>query len=790
MIYPDNCLDRLGFNEVKQLIYKHCLSPMGQYMVGKMQVMNKFDQINKFLRQTKEFKNILENQEPLQISSFFDIKTLAEKIRVEGTYLMEEEVFQIYLSLQTVFSVIRFFDERKEVYPNLEALFEHLPVEKNILRKIETILDAKGKIKPNASAKLQEITSDIAKGEQEVRKRMDSIYKQAVSSNWVADGSLTIRDGRMCIPILAENKRKLKGFIHDESASGQTVYMEPEEVFTLNNKIRDLEFDKRREIIRILIALTDELRPFGPLLLSYHGFLTKLDFVRAKALFAIEVEADMPVLVTEPRLKLINARHPLLYLSFKEDKKTVVPLNIHMNENLRIVLVSGPNAGGKSVCMKTVGLLQLMVQSGLLIPVHESSEIGIFDNIFADIGDDQSIESDLSTYSAHLTKMRYFVAHATPKSLVMIDEFGTGTDPQFGGPMAEAVLEVLNNKKVRGVITTHYSNLKLFAGNTPGLENASMLFDNDKMKPLYVLEIGKPGSSYAFEIAQNIGLQKEVLVLAREKTGTNQNRIDSLLVDLEREKKQIYDTKIHLSNQQNKVKNLVAENEKLQLFLDENRKTLIKEAKLEAQAIIKNANKLVENTIAGIKENQADKVATKQLRDNLQKELVHHQVKEEKKPEKVVALNGPIEVGDWVQLLNSETMGQVLEINRGNLVLALGDLRSVVKKDRVQKISNKQAKKVVQSNSFSGRISDSIGSFTAELDLRGMRGENAIQEVEKYMDKSIMLGFPFVKLIHGKGDGILRKMIREYLRKYKEVDRMEDEHADRGGDGITYVYFR
>jgi DNA mismatch repair protein MutS2 len=789
MIYPDNCLDRLGFNEVKQLIYKHCLSPMGQYMIGRMQVMNKFDQINKFLRQTKEFKNILENQEPLQISSFFDMKSLADKIRVEGTYLLEEELFQIYLSLHTVFSVLRFFEERAGVYPNLEALFEHIPIENNILRKIETVLDAKGKIKPNASAKLQEISADISKGEQEVRKRMDSIYKQAVSSNWVADGSLTIRDGRMCIPIIADHKRKLKGFIHDESASGQTVYLEPEEVFTLNNKLRDLEFDKRREIIRILIALTDDLRPYQPLLISYHGFLTKLDFVRAKALFAIEVEADMPVLVAEPRLKLINARHPLLFLSFREDKKTVVPLNIHMNENLRVVLVSGPNAGGKSVCMKTVGLLQLMVQSGLLVPVHESSEMGIFDNIFADIGDDQSIESDLSTYSAHLTKMRYFVAHATPKSLVMIDEFGTGTDPQFGGPMAEAVLEVLNNKKVRGVITTHYSNLKLFAGNTPGLENASMLFDNDKMKPLYVLEIGKPGSSYAFEIAQNIGLQKEVLQLAREKTGTNQNRIDSLLVDLEREKKQIYDTKIHLANQQNKVKNLVAENEKLQVFLDENRKTLIKEAKLEAQAIIKNANKLVENTIAGIKENQADKVATRELRQNLQKELVQHQVKEEKKLEKAVPLGSPIEVGDWVQLLNTETTGQVLEINRGNLVLALGDLRSVVKKDRVQKISNKQAKKVVQSNSFSGRISEAIGNFNAELDLRGMRGENAIQEVEKYMDKSIMLGFPFIKLIHGKGDGILRKLIREYLKKYSEVNRVEDEHADRGGDGITYVYF-
>jgi DNA mismatch repair protein MutS2 len=790
MLYPENCLERLGFNEVRQLIHKHCLSVMGQQMVAKMQVMSKFDQIDKFLRQTYEFKSILINQEPLQISSFFDIKSLADKIKVEGTYLVEEELHQMQASLTTVFSVLRFFEERKEVYPSLEALFEHIPVEKNILKKIETVLDPKGKIKPNASSTLQQIIGDIAKAEQDVRKRMDSIYKQAQSNNWVADGSLTIRDGRMCIPVLAENKRKLKGFIHDESASGQTVYIEPEEVFTLNNKLRDLEFDKRREIIKILIALTSELRPYTPLLLSYHGFLTKLDFVRAKALFAIEVEGEMPTLIKEAKTKLINATHPLLYLSFKEDKKTVVPLNIHINDNLRIVLVSGPNAGGKSVCMKTVGLLQIMVQSGLLIPVHESSEVGIFDQIFADIGDDQSIESDLSTYSAHLTKMRYFVAHATPKSLVLIDEFGTGTDPQFGGPMAEAVLEVLNNKKVRGVITTHYSNLKLFAGNTPGLENASMLFDNDKMKPMYVLEIGKPGSSYAFEIAQNIGLQPEVLRLAREKTGTNQNRIDSLLVDLEREKKQIYDTKVHLSNQQNKVKNLVAENEKLKLFLDENRKVLIKEAKLEAQSIIKNANKLVENTIAEIKDKQADKIVTKQLRDNLQKELIQHHVREEKKPvEKVNPVNTPIEVGDWIQLNNSDTTGQVLEINRDNLVVALGDLRSVLKKSRVYKISNKQAKKAVQSNSYTGSMSEAISSFSAELDLRGMRGDNALHEVEKYLDKSIMLGFPFIKLIHGKGDGILRKLIREYLKKYSQVNRVEDEHADRGGDGITYVYF-
>ncbi len=789
MLYPENCQERLGFNEVRQMVHQHCLSTMGQALVNKMQVMTKYDQINKFLRQTNEFKSILENQEPLQISTFFDMKVLADKIRVEGTYLIEDELFQIYASLQTVFSVLRFFDERKEIYPNLEALFEHLPIEKDILKKIESVLDPKGKMKPNASPELQEITSAIAKGEQEVRKRMDSIYKMAVGKNWVADGSLTIRDGRMCIPILAENKRKLKGFIHDESASGQTVYLEPEEVFTLNNKIRDLEFDKRREIIKILIALTTALRPYAPLLLSYHGFLTKLDFVRAKALFALDIQANMPVLLKEPKTKLINAKHPLLLLSFAAEKKTVVPLNVHLNENLRIVLVSGPNAGGKSVCMKTVGLLQMMLQTGLLVPVDESSEMGIFDQIFADIGDDQSIESDLSTYSAHLTKMRYFVAHASPKTLVLIDEFGTGTDPQFGGPMAEAVLEVLNNKKVRGVITTHYSNLKLFAGNTSGLENASMLFDNSKMKPLYILDLGKPGSSYAFEIAQNIGLQPEVLNLAKQKTGTNQNSIDSLLVDLEKEKRQIHETKITLANQQNKVKNLVAENEKLKLFLEENKKVLIKEAKLEAQNIVRDANKLVENTIAQIKEKQADKIVTKELRQNLQKSIAKNEVKEERKP--IVKIdNSEIGVGDWVQLINSETSGQVLEINRDNLVLALGDLRSVVKRNRVQKISNRQAKRVVQSNSFSGRMNEAITNFRPELDLRGMRGENALQEVENYLDKAIMLGFPSVKLVHGKGDGILRKLIREYLKKYKEVTKVEDEHADRGGDGITYVYLK
>lgn len=789
ILYPENCQERLGFPEIKQLIRNHCLSSMGQELVDKMQIMTRYDQIHKFLLQTAEFKNILMQQEPLHIQTFFDIKILADKIRIEGTFLLEEELHQIHISLQTVFSVIRFFDQRKAVYPQLEALFEHLEVESAILSKIEKVIDTKGKMKLNASVTLQEITLAMSRAEQEVRRKMDAIYKIALSKAWVADGSLTVRDGRICIPLLAEHKRKLKGYIHDESASGQTVYIEPDEVFTLNNQLRDLEFERRREIVRILTQLTDALRPYSPLLHAYHGFLTKLDFVRAKALFAIDIDATLPALRKEPVLKLLHARHPLLYLSLKQEQKTVVPLNMHINEQLRILLVSGPNAGGKSVCMKTVGLLQIMLQAGLLIPADDNSEMGVFSQIFADIGDDQSIESDLSTYSAHLTKMRYFVEHATPKTLVLIDEFGTGTDPQFGGPMAEAVLEVLNRRKVRGVITTHYSNLKLFAGNEEGLENASMLFDNSRMKPLYILDIGKPGSSYAFEIAQNIGLQEEVIRLAKEKTGSTQNNVDQLLVELEKEKRQIHESKIQLANQQNKAKNMIAENEKTKNYYIENKKTLIKEARLEAQQIIRDANKLVENTIAEIKAKQADKVVTQELRQNLKANLAKNIVKEERKP--VITTNDTsIEVGDWVQLTGTDTHGQILEINRDKLVLAIGDLRSVVKKNRVQKISNKQVKKIVQQHTFSGRMAEAMSTFRPELDLRGMRGEAALAQLESYLDKAIMLGLPSLKLLHGKGDGILRKLIREYLKKYSEVSRIEDEHADRGGDGITYVYLK
>ncbi|HEX3387142.1 MAG TPA: endonuclease MutS2 [Mucilaginibacter sp.] len=786
MLLPSNSADKLGFDEIKELIKAHCLSDMGRQMVDRIQVMNNYDQVFKFLNQASEFKDILQNDEALPIHHFFDIQSLANKAKLEGAFLSEEEFYQVHASLATVFSVIGYFNEREGQYPNLEALFEHLPIERAILKKIDAVIDQKGKIRPNASRELADITSSIAKAENEARKKIDQVFKNASANGWTADGSLTIRDGRLCIPLLAENKRKLKGFIHDESASGQTVYIEPEEVFALNNTIRDLEFERRREIVRILTALTDELRPYVPLLLSYHGLLTKMDFVRAKALFAIDIDAEMPVVVNEARVKLQNARHPLLFLSFKTEKKTVVPLNIAIDEEARIVVVSGPNAGGKSVCMKTVGLLQLMAQAGLLIPADDVSTVGIFKQIFVDIGDDQSIESDLSTYSAHLSKMKEFVEMANGKTLLLIDEFGTGTDPQFGGPIAEAVLETLNHKKVKGVVTTHYSNLKVFAGNTPGIENASMLFDNIEMRPLYILEVGKPGSSYAFEIAQKIGLPKQVLDLAKNKVGVSQKKVDTLLVDLEREKKEIYDTRVQMDKQQRRVDSLLSENEKLKSYLEENKKALIRDAKQEAKNIILNANKLVENTISDIKKSNADKERTRELRENLNRELEKNTIKQDQP--KAPKVEEELKPGDWVKLTDSETTGQVMEIARDNVIIAIGDLRTVAKKNRVQKVSKKEVPKEVR-RGFSSQTSD-LANFSPEIDVRGKRGDEALYEIEKLLDRALMMSFNSLKIIHGKGDGILRKLIRDYLKKYDAVGRMEDEHADRGGDGITYVYLK
>ncbi|PUV24351.1 endonuclease MutS2 [Sphingobacterium athyrii] len=789
MVYPLNAIDKLGFYEIKDKIKQKCLSESGRELVEKIQPQTRFDQIDRFLRQTSEFKDLLVNDGAFPVENFFPLKSIVEKARVEGAFLLEEEFFRVLLSLKTVYAIIRYFNEREGLYPNLEVLFEHLPIEKGIIRDIETVIDERGKLKNNASRLLLEITQQIQRAEQDVLKRINSIFKNAQDSGWTADGNLTVRDGRLCIPILAENKRKLKGLIHDESATGQTAYIEPEEVFQLNNKIRDLEFERRREVIRILVELTDKVRPHLPLLLSYHGLLTKVDFVRAKALFALDIEAEMPELSKEAEINLINARHPLLILN-EHHKGTVVPLNIQIDQLQRVIVVSGPNAGGKSVCMKTVGLLQIMVQSGLLIPAEPTTKVGVFKQIFADIGDDQSIESDLSTYSAHLSKMKYFTEFANGRTLVLIDEFGTGTDPLFGGPIAEAVLESLNKKQIRGVVTTHYSNLKVFASNTTGLENASMLFDNREMRPMYILQIGKPGSSYAFEIAQKIGLGKDILEAAKGKIGVQQKKVDTLLIDLEREKKEVFDTKVAINKREKELESLKSEYLELQSYLEENKRVILKKAKEEAQEIIKNSNKLIENTVAQIKSAKADKEKTRELRSNLDQALKAVLPKEQAAKQVIkekITESSELTVGDWVQIIDNGAEAQVVEIAKNNLILAMGELRTVQKRKNVLKLEGRENKKSAKSLSKS-LSAGTVADFNPEIDLRGMRTEDALNELEKVLDRAVMVGYPSLKIIHGKGDGILRKFIRDYLRKYSHVSRFEDEHQDRGGDGITYAY--
>lgn len=785
MIYPESASEKLGYQEIKELLREQCLSPMGKALAAKIMPLSDLDKIRKFLLQSKEMKEILEHDSPLPLDHFYPLRELAEQSKVEGSFLQEEAFFQMLLSLRSVFGLLRYFQQRETRYPSLQSLRANLHLEPELLRNIEVVIDDKGQMRADASALYQRLFADITQGEREVFKRIDVLYKQAQKSGWTAEGSLTVREGRLCIPVLAEHKRKIKGFVHDESSSGQTVFIEPAEVLELNNRIRDLQFEQRREKMRILIQLTQSIRPFLPALLAYHKFLGQVDFIRGKALLAIALEAEMPRLSDRAEVQLNNARHPLLWLNFRKENQTVVPLHIKIDARQRIVVVSGPNAGGKSVVLKTVGLLQMMAQSGLLIPADEDSVSGVFKHFFADIGDDQSLESDLSTYSAHLSKMRYFLQNASPQTLILIDEFGTGTDPQFGGPMAEAVLQVLNEKDVRGVITTHYSNLKIFASATPGIENASMQFDQAAMQAQYILEVGKPGSSYAFEIAYKIGLPKKVLQLAREKVGIHQKKVDHLLVDLEKEKKQLQELKNTLSRQEKQLRQQQEETQSLENYLETNKNSILKQARLEAKQILNDANKLVENTISEIKSNQAEKTKTRKVREKL---TAAQQRNQAEAPEPTPQKPTPqvLQIGDKVRLTDTGTEGEVIDISRDNVVLAMGALRSVVKRNRVERIG-KAGKAISRASAPGGTPIET--AFYPELDVRGMRTEAALAALEKHFDRALMLGIPSLKIIHGKGDGILRKMIREYLKKYDQVQRMEDEHPDRGGAGITYVYF-
>lgn len=819
MIYPSNFEQKTGFDKVRLLVSDKCLSPLGKERVAAMSFSTDYAFISNELDLVDEFVKIQQGETDFPANYFFDVRYSLKRIRPEGTWMDEKELFDLKRSLQTIHDIIRFFQpgEDEEIkYPALTALAGDILVFPQLVGRIDTILDKFGKVKDSASPELQTIRREMTITMSNISRNLQSILRAAQSEGVVEkDVTPTMRDGRLMIPVAPAFKRKIKGIVHDESASGKTVFIEPESVVEANNRIRELEGEEKREIIRILTDFTNFVRPLVPDILQSYEFLADIDFIRAKALFAIEIQGIRPVVEDKQQLDWARAIHPLLYLSLKKQHKEVVPLDIELTTEKRLLIISGPNAGGKSVCLKTVGLLQYMLQCGLLVPMHESSRTGLFEHLFIDIGDEQSIENDLSTYSSHLTHMKYFVRNCNERTILLIDEFGSGTEPQIGGAIAEALLNRFNQHKSFGVITTHYQNLKHFAEDTPGIVNGAMLYDRHLMQPLFKLAIGNPGSSFAIEIARKIGLPEDVIAEASEKVGMDYINMDKYLQDIVRDKRYWESKRQNIRQREKKLEDIIARYEKDLSEVNSQRKEIVREAKAEASRILSDANARIENTIREIKEAQAEKERTKQARQELQsfkdsvsdaqeeddklaRKMAKLKERTERKKQKQKASVQPvfnrdvIEVGDAVRLKGQTSVGTVMELQEKQATVAFGMIKSTVKLDRLEKVSKNQIKKEIQKSTFvSEQTSDQMHEkrlhFKQEIDVRGMRGEKALQTVTYFIDDAIQVGAQQVRILHGTGTGILRQLIREYLRSVPGVRSFHDEHVQFGGAGITVI---
>ncbi len=795
MPYPQSIELKLEFNQIKELVAKKCISTLGQQYIDKIKFNNRHDIIEKMLWQVKDFKNLLETDLPFPNEHFHDVFPYFRKAKIEGMWLLEEELHKLKLTIQSFLQIAKYFRDRPEKYQYLHALLEGLLYNDLIVRRIERILDNEGVLRPNASPELAKISAKITDKEKEVRRRIQSIYDKGAKNNHIAeDLEITIRDGRLVLPVLAEFKRSIPGFVHDESNTGQTVYIEPTECFEMNNVIRELQIAYRRERERILLEITDQIRPEIPELEKNIQRMGLFDFIRAKALFAMDLDADLPAISKQPNMVLRNAFHPLLKLNHQKSKLSIVPLNIDLNLENRIAVISGPNAGGKSVCLKTVGLLQFMFQSGFLVPTSPDSEMCVFKDIMVDIGDEQSIENDLSTYSSHLLRMKYFTDFADGKTLFLIDEFGMGTDPQFGGPLAEAILNHINRKNSFGVVTTHFSNLKNFANNTKGLINASMLFDNEKLQPLYQLEMGKPGSSYAFEIATKTGLAQSIINYAKDRVGVKQKRVDDLLIEVEKEQKQVVDLRQRFAEKEAKANALLEKYASLKEEIEVNKKLLIKQAKQEALAIVTEANSKIEATIREIKQNQADtetqrkarteiKETIQELKDFAKQEII----KEEKYAPK--SIKGDINIGSSVMVIGQQSIGEVLEINKNKAVVAFGNLHTTVDLKKLQVVA-KAVEKELKKMSEGVNLNDKMKDFSPELNIIGTRGDEAMRRLDLFIDDAYLLGVKQVRIVHGKGYGILRTLVRDSLNRNPLVSSVQNENIEFGGDGASIVMMK
>lgn len=848
MIYPKTFEDKIGFNEIRTLLRERCLSSLGKEEVDKITFMDNVKAINTQLSRVREFHRLQEEEENFPLNYFFDVRQSVARLRLEGTHMEEDELFDLRRSLGTVNDIVTYLNRTDEdaavaatddgwrkdpvyPYPALHELAEGVVTFPQILQRIDQILDKFGKIRDTASPELLNIRRELAKVEGSISRTLYSILRSAQSEGLIEkDVTPAMRDGRLVIPVVPTMKRKIKGIVHDESASGKTLFIEPTEVVEANNRVRELEAEERREVIRILTEMAKVIRPHVPQILDSYKLLAQVDMLRAKTELAKLIGGIEPEVGKYPHIDWIGATHPLLRLSLQKQGKKVVPLEITLTRNKRMLIISGPNAGGKSVCLKTVGLVQYMLQCGLSVPMSERSQTGIFQNILIDIGDEQSIEDDLSTYSSHLTNMKNMMKSANDRTLILIDEFGTGTEPQIGGAIAEAVLKQFCIKRAYGVITTHYQNLKHFADSHEGVVNGAMLYDRHQMQALFQLQIGQPGSSFAIEIARKIGLPEQVIHDASEIVGSDYIQSDKYLQDIVRDKRYWESKRQTIHQREKQMEQTIAKYESEISDLAKSRKEVLAKAKERAEELFKESNKKIENVIREIREKQAEKEETKKLRDSLRdfkegisdmdKQAEDDKIarkmaqilrrKENKKNRKkgdpsssgqdkdntsaattLSTVSAPLKEGDTVRIKGTTSVGKIESIQGKNATVIFGDLRSTTS---LKKLEHATAPKREEPRPFMtvGRqtretIDEKKLNFKQDLDVRGMRGDEALNAVMYFIDDATLVGMSRVRILHGTGTGILRQLIRQYLATVPAVTSYKDEHVQFGGAGITVV---
>ena len=847
MIYPQNFEGKIGFGDIRRLIKGNCLSTLGTEMVDNMAFSDDATTINEWMLQVKEFRRLQEEDDDFPLQYFFDVRIAVAKLRLENVHIEINDLFDLRRSLDTIHNIVKFLcrtengeaisdEDEKAKYPALQRLTDGVLTFPKIVQRIDQILDKFGKMRDDASPELSSIRRELSHTEGSISRTLHSILRTAQSEGLVdKDVAPTIRDGRLVIPIAPGLKRKIKGIVHDESASGRTVFIEPSEVVEANNRIRELEASERREIIRILTEITKEIRPHVKDILQSYRFLAMIDFIRAKAEFAEQTNAIEPTVENYPHIDWIRAIHPLLQQSLEKQGKKVVPLDIILNNDQRILIISGPNAGGKSVCMKTVGLLQYMLQCGVSIPISERSTTGIFKNIMIDIGDEQNIENDLSTYSSHLLNMKNMMKNANAQTLLLIDEFGGGTEPQIGGAIAESVLKQFCERQAFGVITTHYQNLKHFADNHPNVANAAMLYDRHEMQALFKLSIGQPGSSFAIEIARKIGLPEAVIKDASEIVGSDYIQSDKYLQDIVRDKRYWENKRQTIHQREKDIERTISRYEENLSDIERRRKEILGKAKQQAEELLQESNKRIENVIKEIRENQAEKEETKRIREELRtfksevenidskandediaRKIAQIQARKERKAkrkeEKAHQAGQPLQqnisipekkkqeditIGSTVRIKGLTSVGKVESINGKMATVIFGDMRTKLRLERLERCEKQEKTETnnkhenLQSYSISKDTRDAIDSrklnFKQDIDVRGMRGDEALNAITYFIDDAILLGVSRIRILHGKGNGILRQIIRQYLGTVPNVTHFADEHVQFGGAGITVV---